>query len=62
MQWLNDGRKLDSYELRMDAHNRLLLAMAEADVPHVRQLIRVCLRQKKSIVYIADQIFRAQMA
>ena len=43
----------------MAATDRLLMALAQHDVPRVRQLVATALRQGRSVAFITDQLFRA---
>ena len=36
-------------------HQRVLMSLTEKDVPRLRQLVSVCIRQKRSISYIIEK-------
>lgn len=42
----------------MDSYDRMVLAMAELDVPRIRELVAVSLRQGRSITHITAQMHR----
>ena len=40
-------------------YHRFLMALASHDVPRLRQLISVCMRQKRSMTFIVDKLNKA---
>ena len=40
-------------------HQRVLMSLTEKDVPRLRQLVSVCIRQKRSISYIIEKVNKA---
>ena len=59
LQKFNDQKKLNVLNRKLGHYNRFLTCLGEKDVPRLRQLIAVCLRQKNGISYILNKLSKA---
>ena len=59
MIMLNLGRKVHAAQLHMADYDRMFMALADADVMRVRDLIATARRQNRSIAYITDLLYKA---
>ena len=55
----NNKKKLSVLNKKLSMHNRFLLTLTEKDVPRLKQLISVCVRQKQGIAYILQKLQKA---
>ena len=56
---LNDRKKLKVLQKKVIMHQRFVMILANKDVPHLKQLLSVCIRQKRDISYIVHQLNKA---
>ena len=53
---LNQNKKLSILRKKLAMHERFIMALSENDVPRLRQLIAVCIRQRRGVAYIVDKL------
>ena len=58
---LNQAHKLNRIAKSLEAHKRLVFCLSENDVPRLRQLLKVALRNGRNIHYVIDKVHEAIM-
>ena len=56
---LHNTKKVNILQEKGAMHQRVLMSLTEKAVPRLRQLVSVCIRQKRSISYIMEKVNKA---